>query len=324
MKLLIAYDGSRCAEAALDDLKRAGLPDSGDGIVISVAEVWLPPAGEKDDIDTTDPYIRKMVLRYREKGERALDETREFAGHAEKRLRDILPQWTFRTVATYGSPAWEILSAADDELPDLIVVGSQGQSAVSRLLLGSISQKVLTEARCSVRVARGRIDVDPSPVRIVIGFDSSRGAAAAVDAVAARNWPDGTEVKLLSVADPAKPTVIGRLVPPIAGAVDEVNATEREWLEDNAGHAIDKLKSAGVNASLEIIAGNPKKAIVESAEAWHADSIFVGANAFGSRLERFLIGSTSSAVAARAHCSVEVIRFSGDASLADAEGRKDS
>jgi len=93
MKLLIAYDGSRCAEAALDDLKRAGLPGSGEGIVISVAEVWLPPAGENDDIDTTDPYIRKMVLRYREKGERALDETREFAGQAEKRLREILPEW---------------------------------------------------------------------------------------------------------------------------------------------------------------------------------------------------------------------------------------
>ena len=52
MKLLIAYDGSRCAEAAIDDLNRAGLPESGEGVVISVAEVWLPPAGEDDDIDT--------------------------------------------------------------------------------------------------------------------------------------------------------------------------------------------------------------------------------------------------------------------------------
>src|SRR5690606_2968911 len=168
--------------------------------------------------------------------------------------------------------------------------------------------------------ARGRIDVDPSPVRLVIGFDSSQGAAAAVDAVAARNWPEDTEVKLLSVADPAKPTVIGRLVPPIAGAVDEVNATEREWLEDNAGHAIEKLRSAGGSPSLDIITGNAKKAIVEAAEGWHADSIFVGAIAFGSRLERFLIGSTSSAVAARAHCSVEVIRFNEAGSLSDAKG----
>lgn len=324
MKLLIAYDGSRCAEAAIDDLNRAGLPESGDGVVISVAEVWLPPAGEDDDIDTTDPYIRKLVLRYREKGEQALAETREYAERASERASEILPGWNIRNVATYGSPAWEILSTADEEKPDLIVVGSQGQSAVSRLLLGSISQKVLTEAHCSVRVARGRNDVDPSPIRIVVGYDSSRGAAAAVDAVAARNWPEGTEVKLLSVADPAKPTAIGRLVPPIAGAVEEVNATEREWLEENAGHAIEKLSAMGVKAELEIITGYPKKAIVEHAEEWHADTIFVGANAFGSRLERFLIGSTSSAVAARAHCSVEVVRLPQGGSLSDAEGGKNS
>ena len=43
MKLLIAYDGSRCSDAALDDLTHAGLPGKGEAMVISVAEVWLPP-----------------------------------------------------------------------------------------------------------------------------------------------------------------------------------------------------------------------------------------------------------------------------------------
>src|ERR1051326_1795330 len=43
MKVLIAYDGSPCAEAALDDLTHAGFPDSGEALIVSVAEVWLPP-----------------------------------------------------------------------------------------------------------------------------------------------------------------------------------------------------------------------------------------------------------------------------------------
>ncbi|WP_225931558.1 universal stress protein [Leptolyngbya sp. 7M] len=51
-----------------------------------------------------------------------------------------------------------------------------------------------------------------------------------------------------------------------------------------------------------------KSSLVEHAETWNADSIFVGANAFAGRLERFIVGSTSAAVAARAHCSVEVVR----------------
>jgi nucleotide-binding universal stress UspA family protein len=310
MKLLIAYDGSRCAESAIDDLRRAGLPDNGDATVISVAEVWLPPANSTEAIHLTDdPYIEKMVRRHREKGERALAETKTYSTHAEVRLKGVFPNWNVTSRATYGSPAWEILTAADEIKPDLIVVGSQGQSAISRFFLGSISQKVLTEAECSVRVARGRIEVDPSPVRIVIGFDSSRGAQAAVDAVSERNWPESTEVRLVSVTDPIAPTAIGRFVPPIAESVDEVNESEREWLRDLAAGALEKLAKAGLDASLNISPGNPKKVLVDEAENWNADCIFLGANAFGSRIERFLIGSTSSAVAARAHCSVEVIRL---------------
>ena len=43
MKVLIAYDGSECADSALDDLTHAGLPEKGEALVMSVAEVWLPP-----------------------------------------------------------------------------------------------------------------------------------------------------------------------------------------------------------------------------------------------------------------------------------------
>ena len=51
----------------------------------------------------------------------------------------------------------------------------------------------------------------------------------------------------------------------------------------------------------------PKALLCSEAEDLMADCIFVGARGMG-RLERFLIGSVSSGVAARAHCSVEVVR----------------
>ena len=44
MKILIAYDGSECADAALADLQRAGLPPAAAALIMSVAEVFLPPA----------------------------------------------------------------------------------------------------------------------------------------------------------------------------------------------------------------------------------------------------------------------------------------
>lgn len=40
---------------------------------------------------------------------------------------------------------------------------------------------------------------------------------------------------------------------------------------------------------------------------WKAEAIYVGARGLG-RIERFLLGSVSSTVAARASCSVEVIK----------------
>lgn len=311
MKILVAYDGSSCSEAAIDDLVRAGLPETGEFRVMSVAEVWLPPENirqqwEAENLDS--PYLNEIVRKHDEKNKKVVAEFETLANHAAERLRQMFPGWTVSAEADTGSPAWEVLTKADTYKPDLIVAGSHGHSALGRLFLGSISQKILTEAHCSVRVARGRIEVDPTPVRILVGFDGSKGAEAAVEVVASRNWPDESQIRLLAVSDTLTPSLIGRFVPPIADLVEEVNKDEREWLQKLADPALRKLKDAGLAAALSIIAGNPKQILVEEAERWSADAIFVGANRSGTRIESFLLGSVSSAVAARAHCSVEVVR----------------
>jgi hypothetical protein len=43
MRVLIGFDGSECSEAALSDLRLAGLPDNVEAVVLTVANVWLPP-----------------------------------------------------------------------------------------------------------------------------------------------------------------------------------------------------------------------------------------------------------------------------------------
>ena len=309
MKLLIAYDGSKSSEAAIDDLSRAGLPAEGTAHVISVAEVWLPPPDSVDDSEIVSAWASEIVRAHREKGERILAEASTRVKHAEARVRSMLPTWTVRSSATYGSPGWEILTASEEARSDLIIVGSQGHSALSRFFLGSISQKVVTEAHCSVRVSRGRNEIDRAPARIVVGLDGSRGATAAVDAVARRSWPSGTEVRLVTATELATPISATRSVPPVARIVEEVNLTEERWIAQVAGTSIEKLNRSDLKASHHIQPGHPKDVLVDEAESWGADCIFVGANAFGSRLERALLGSTSSAVTARAHCSVEVVRI---------------
>jgi nucleotide-binding universal stress UspA family protein len=309
MKLLIAYDGSRDADAAIDDLRSCGLPPNVSAEVISVAEVWLPPPESIKDTDRTESaYVEEIVRESREKGEKVVTEAQILAGFATGRVKAAFPNWDVTPFATYGSPGWEIVSEAERIDADLILLGAQGQSFLSRLMLGSISQRVLTEADCSVRIGRGRIDLDAGPERIIVGFDGSRGANAAVDSVATRTWHEGTEVKLVSVSEPVLPSTIGRFVTPTIKTAEHTNVSERVWIEKSAKSAIAKLHERGLEASLQVCAGNPKSVLAEEADKWGADCIFMGANAWGSRLERFLIGSTSAAVAARAHCSVEVVR----------------
>ena len=50
----------------------------------------------------------------------------------------------------------EILKKAESFDADLIVVGSQGQGAFSRLLLGSVSQYLATHAKCSVMIVKDK------------------------------------------------------------------------------------------------------------------------------------------------------------------------
>lgn len=311
MKILIGYDGSNCAEAALDDLVQAGLPEAGEFLVMSVAEVWLPPEKIRQQWEAENPdsdFLNEINRNHDKKNKETIAEFETLANHAATRLHAMFPGWNVTAEAASGSPAWEVLTKADNFKPDLIVAGSQGRSALGRFFLGSISQKILTEAHCSVRVARGRVEIDPTPVRIVIGFDGSKGAQATVEAIAKRHWREGSEFRLIAVTDQVAPMAIEKFIPPIAEWVEDEIQCEREWMEKLAAPALQILKDANCAATLQTVAGNPKKILIEEATRWQADTIFVGANRFGSRIERFLLGSVSAAVAARAHCSVEVVR----------------
>ncbi len=58
------------------------------------------------------------------------------------------------TVVRSGSPADEIIRAADEVEADLIVVGGRGKGAVGAILMGSVAHRVLHHALCPVLVAR--------------------------------------------------------------------------------------------------------------------------------------------------------------------------
>jgi nucleotide-binding universal stress UspA family protein len=89
----------------------------------------------------------------------------------------------------------------------------------------------------------------------------------------------------------------------IAGWVSEEHARVKVAIDA----AVEKLRKAGLRVSVVMKEEEPKALLLNEAEGWNADCIFVGARGLG-RVERLLTGSVSSAVAARAHCSVEIVR----------------
>src|SRR5919112_2384298 len=107
MKILIAYDGSECAEAALDDLQRAGLPDEAEALVVSVTELWLPPpppsvyevVEEASAAHTPAELQREYV-----KDSPAVEDARGLAARAAGRLGRNFPGWKVTAEGLYGSP----------------------------------------------------------------------------------------------------------------------------------------------------------------------------------------------------------------------------
>ena len=310
MRVLIGYDGSPGADAALDDLRKAGLQREVEAVIVSVRE----PAPSPIPADMiTRPMTSGMGTEALAQAEAAsrqvLEEATAIAAKAGERVGSDFPNWKVHTEGVAGWPATELINKADEWQADLVVVGSHSRSTVGRFFLGSVSKKVVTDSYHSVRVARPVADKNNgSPPRIMIGVDGSSEAESAVREVGMRVWPKGTEVRVVAVDDGTSPARISRVLPTAAAMIksskDKAFAASRmmgEWAER-------ELHVIGLQVSVGLEKGDAQRTLIEEARKWAADSIFVGSRKFDGTFERFWLGSVSTAVATKAHCSVEVVR----------------
>jgi nucleotide-binding universal stress UspA family protein len=298
MKILVGYDGSSGSDAALAALTTAGLPAQAEVVVVTVAEIWLP----------SPPSYGLVSLREAE-GKKAEGVLAVAARACESLVRQF-PGWKPKPEAYAGSPALALLKKADEWRPDLIVVGSHSHSPVRRVLLGSVAQKIVAEARCTVRVGRASAAKHTrKEIQLVLGIDGSSGASAATEWIAARSWPRGSALKLVTATGPF--TIIPPASEWIFQTLQAITPKEREdaLAETRRWHegAEETLRPTGLAVSSVIKEGDPKHVLVREAEAGNADSIVVGSTGL-SRFERIVLGSVSAAVVARAPCSVDVVR----------------
>lgn len=311
MRILIGYDGSDGADAAIDDLRKAGLPRDVEALVVSISEVMMPATVGNEVVGPplTSLRVTEALAQAKARAEQAVKEAKELAGKAGDRVRSYCPGWKVQTEGLAGWPTTDLINRADEWNADLVVVGSRGRSALGRLILGSVSKKVVTDSLHSVRVTRGAVDKNESkPPRIMIGVDGSAEAEHAVREVGMRVWPKGTQVRIISVDDGTSPKRIARVLPTTAtmngNSNDKAFAASRmmvEWAER-------ELRAIGLQVSVAMEKGDPQRVLIEEARKWEADSIFVGSRKFDGTLERFWLGSVSTALVSKAHSSVEVVR----------------
>ena len=312
MRILVGYDGSESADAALNDLRRAGLPREVDALIVSVSDGLVNPSSSIADIAgsaVTSRRVTSTIELVREQAAQALAEAKEFAAKAGDRVRSSFPGWAVQAVGLPGSPSTELIDKADEWKADLVVVGSHGRSTLGRFILGSVSKKVVTDSHHSVRVTRGNLEQsrDLSP-KIMIGVDGSPEAEHAVRAVGMRVWPEGTEVRVIAVDDGTSPARISGVLPTAAAMIRSSNEKKSQAACMMVEWAENELRNIGLQVSVAVEKGDPQRVLIEEAQKWNADSIFVGGRKFSGALERFRLSSVSTALVTRAHCSVEVVR----------------
>ena len=292
MKVMIGYDGSSYADAAINDLCRAGLPPESEILIVSVMDLSVisPPISEFDLHSLASRRALMVMGRAKAFKEREFEKVKTYAVKAAERLRSCFPGAKIRKQILYGKPAAELLRKAAKWKPDLIVVGSHGRGAIGRFFLGSVSQKVVEGADCSVRVVPKRSGNDRSPTKIIAGANSLSAAEEAVRAIGRRVWSGETEASLVIVDDGFS---AGRVsaVYPYAAAIFEQSA--------------DELRAAGLKVSVTVKSGNLKSVLLEEAKSRKADAVFVAAP--GSYNESDLDELATDLITG-AKCAVEIVR----------------
>ena len=148
MKILLAVDGSDFSKAAVDELARMSL--------LSKTEVCILNVYENPLVATPGALSMGGSLgNYYEQAEsNARISAEKIVNAATKVLKDKNDALIITTAVVKGTPKNAVLEKAKSFGADLIVVGSQGHGALSRFLLGSVSQSLARHADCSDMIVR--------------------------------------------------------------------------------------------------------------------------------------------------------------------------
>ena len=239
--------------------------------------IILPEVAEK--------YYKTLEQSMREDGERLLD-----------RVQSLLPMHAGPTTKhlRIGSPAEVIVSMAELQQTDLIVMGTRGLGPIKERLLGSVSHRILTLAPCATLIVNGPVK---AMKQILLPLQGPSDAEAAIRFLRLKPFHDAIEVSLLTVLPSTQPP----------GPADTAAATAAaEILEEQADYidgVAERLRAIGYQAHGVALLGTPSTMILQEATTLRSDLILMGTRG-RQGITRFVLGSVSHAVLHKMPCPV--------------------
>ena len=227
-----------------------------------IPPAWAMPSADLPPLATVDIEAMKCDLESRI--DTAL--SKEFAGLAVQR------------VTTLGDPAFKIAEFAHSDAVDLIMMPTHGFGLYRSLLIGSVTDKVLHDAKCPVWTATHAEEQHSRdmPRTILCAVDGTPRTPALMQWAAEFSQRMGASLKMLHVATR------------ISDWLSLPGERElQEQVRDEARAKIDALKrTAGVEAPVRIAVGQIVDTITEEAREEGADLVLIGRGSLQSPLGR--------------------------------------
>lgn len=144
-------------------------------------------------------------------------------------------------------------------------------------------------------------------MKILLAVDGSEYSEAAAAEVAEHKWPQGSQIKIVTVIRlPFVPTEETRSLPNSEySQIEQQKRQEAESLLKQTAAYFEGCENLLV--STEVLIGEAAEIVLEESERWHADLIAIGSHGYRG-WKRFLLGSVSQEIVQNANCSVMILR----------------
>jgi nucleotide-binding universal stress UspA family protein len=140
MNIMVSLDGSENSHRAIEFLGAGRWREDDQFLLVSVVEP------EKGDMNLAQAMTSPDEV--------FLATTEKLLASAKEKLDNAVEGRTVNTSVLSGPVIETLIDCATQFSADLIVMGSEGRTGVSRLLLGSVAEGVLRNAPCSVQIVR--------------------------------------------------------------------------------------------------------------------------------------------------------------------------